>query len=59
MECASMLAVSKYRNIPFIQFLFGADNLSTDTWDKRDLETVGFSNPEKYMVLAFECGIAL
>ncbi|MDE6892262.1 MAG: nucleoside phosphorylase [Lachnospiraceae bacterium] len=59
MECASMLAVSKYRNIPFIQFLFGADNLSTDTWDKRDLETAGFSNTEKYMVLAFECAMAL
>lgn len=59
MECASMLAVSKYRNIPFIQFLFGADNLSTDTWDKRDLETAGFSDTEKYMVLALECGIAL
>ncbi len=59
MECASMLAVSKYRNIPFIQFLFGADNLSTDTWDKRDLETAGLSDTEKYMILAFECGIAL
>ena len=59
MECASMLAVSKYRNIPFIQFLFGADNLSTDTWDKRDLETAGFSDTEKYMALALECGIAL
>ncbi len=54
-----MLAVSKYRNIPFIQFLFGADNLSTDTWDKRDLETAGLSDTEKYMILAFECGIAL
>ena len=54
-----MLAVSKYRNIHFIQFLFGADNLSTDTWDKRDLETAGLSDTEKYMILAFECGIAL
>ena len=31
MECASMLAVSKYRHIPFIQFLYGADNLSSVT----------------------------
>ena len=37
MECASMLAVAKYRHIPFIQFLYGADNLSSDTWEIRDL----------------------
>lgn len=59
MECASMLAVAKYRNIPFIQFLFGADSLSSDTWDMRDLETAGLSDTEKYMILAFECGLAL
>lgn len=59
MECASMLAVSKYRNIPFIQFLYGADNLSSDTWEIRDLNLYGLTNAEKYMVLAFECGIAM
>ncbi len=59
MECASMLAVAKYRHIPFIQFLYGADNLSSDIWDMRDLALYGLTNAEKYMVLAFECGIAL
>lgn len=59
MECASMLAVSKYRHIPFIQFLYGADNLSSDTWEIRDLNLYGLNNAEKYMVLAFECGLAL
>lgn len=59
MECASMLAAAKYRNIPFIQFLYGADNLSSDTWEIRDLNTYGLSNAEKYMVLAFECGLAM
>ena len=59
MECASMLAVSKYRNIPFIQFLYGADNLSSDTWEIRDLMSYGITNAEKYMVLAFECGLAM
>ncbi|MCI9139797.1 MAG: nucleoside phosphorylase [Lachnospiraceae bacterium] len=59
MECASMLAVSKYRNIPFIQFLYGADNLSSDTWEIRDLSLYGLTNAEKYMVLAFECGLAM
>lgn len=59
MECASMLAVSKYRNIPFIQFLYGADNLSSDKWEIRDLETYGLSDAEKYMIIAFECGLAM
>ncbi len=59
MECASMLAVSKYRNIPFIQFLYGADSLSSDTWEIRDLNLYGITNAEKYMTVAFECGIAI
>ena len=59
MECASMLAAAKYRHIPFIQFLYGADNLSSEKWDIRDLASYGLSNAEKYMVLAFECGLAL
>lgn len=59
MECASMLAVAKYRHIPFIQFLYGADNLSSDTWEIRDLCLYGLSNAEKFMVLAFECGLAM
>lgn len=59
MECASMLAVSKYRHIPFIQFLYGADSLGSDTWEIRDLALHGLTNAEKYMVLAFECGLAL
>ena len=59
MECASMLAVSKYRQIPFAQFLYGADSLSSDTWEIRDLILYGLTDAEKYMVLAFECGLAL
>ncbi len=59
MECAAMLAVSQYRKIPFIQFLYGADNLSSEKWEIRDLEMYGLTNAEKYMLLAFECGVAL
>ena len=59
MECASMLAVAKYRRIPFIQFLYGADNLSSDTREIRDLASYVLSNAEKYIVLAFECGLAM
>lgn len=59
MECASMLAVSQYRKIPFIQFLYGADHLSSDQWEIRDLELYGLTHAEKYMLLAFECGLSL
>ena len=59
MECAAMLAVSQYRKIPFIQFLYGADDLSSDKWDIRDLALHGLTNAEKYMLLAFECGLVM
>lgn len=59
MECAAMMAAAKYRHIPFIQFLYGADDLSSDIWDIRDLASYGLTNAEKYMVLAFECALAL
>lgn len=59
MEYSAMLAVSRFRKIPFIQFLFGADRLDNDAWEIGDLLDYGFSQAEMYMVLAFECGIAL
>ena len=59
MECASMIAASQYRKIPFIQFLYGADSVGTDTWEIRDLLQYGLDGADKYMALAFECGLAL
>lgn len=59
MECAAMMAVSQYRKIPFVQFLYGADDLSSDKWDIRDLTLHGLTNAEKYMLLAFECGLMI
>ena len=59
MECASMIAAARYRGIPFLQFLYGADDLSTQTWAIRDLAQYGVSETEKYMALGFECGLAL
>ena len=32
MECASMLAVSRFRRIPFVQFLYGSDSLDSGSW---------------------------
>ena len=59
MECAAALAVTKFRGVPFAQFLYGADNLDSSEWEPRDLTEYGLSNAEKYLALALECAIAL
>lgn len=58
MECSASLAVAKFRNIPIIQFFYGADNLDSDTWEIRDLTDYGLSLSDKYMTIALECGAA-
>ncbi len=58
MECASSLAVAKFRNISFLPFLFGADNLDADTWEPNDLTDYGKAFGNKYMFIALECAIA-
>lgn len=35
MECASVMAVSQFRNIPIYQFLYGDDTLDGTAWDRR------------------------
>lgn len=37
MECASLMAVAEFRNIPVYQFLYAADCLDFAQWDKRML----------------------
>lgn len=59
MECAASIAVARFRNIPFVQFLFGADNLDCEEYDMRDLILYGRNAGNKYLSLAFECGIRL
>jgi uridine phosphorylase len=59
MECASMAAVAKFRNIKFAQFLYSADNLDCSTWEPRGLGNSKLSEKEKYMALAFECALNL
>lgn len=59
MEYSAMLAVSQFRNIPFVQFLFGADSLDENGWEIGDLLDYGLTGAEKYMAIALECGIKL
>ena len=58
MECSASLAVAKFRNIPIIQFLFGADNLDATVWEQRDLTDYGFQSANRYILLAFELAVA-
>lgn len=58
MECSASLAVAKFRNIPIIQFFYGADNLDSEQWEIRDLTDYGLHLSDKYMTIALECGIA-
>lgn len=59
MECAASIAVARFRNIPFVQFLFGADNLDCEEYDMRDLTLYGRNAGGRYLSLAFELGIRL
>ena len=38
MECASIMAVSQFRNIPVYQFLYGDDTLDATEWDRRKID---------------------
>ncbi len=58
MECSASLAVAGFRNIPILQFFYGADNLDSDKWEPRDLTDYGVSCGDKYMAIALECGLA-
>ena len=59
MECAASIAVARFRNVSFLQFLFGADNLDCEEYDMRDLILYGRNAGNKYLSVAFECGIRL
>lgn len=56
MECASMLAVSKFRNVNFGQILYAADNLASEEYQPRSL-LVKEMSPEKQKIisLVLEC----
>ena len=52
MECASMAAVAQFREVDFAQFLWAADSLSGEGWDRRNLSQLGMDANELYMEAA-------
>lgn len=59
MEYSALLAAAKFRDVRFVQFLYGADSLSGEEWQPRDLTDYGLGKCDKYMALALECGLAM
>ena len=60
MECASMSAVSKFREVDFFEFFYAADNLDDVDWDKRSLDNdAKLSEKEKICNLALELALAI
>lgn len=59
MECAAMMAVARFRRIPFAQFLYGGDNLDAEVWDPRGLHLHGATRAELYMEIALACALRL
>lgn len=55
MEYSTLLTAAAYRNVPFIQLLYGADALQEEEWRPNDLTDYGHSHAENHMKLAFTC----
>ncbi len=58
MECAALLAVAQFRNVPLVPLLFCGDSLATEAWDFRDW-TSASSLQERMFWLAAEAVLAL
>lgn len=59
MECAAVLAVAQFREVPLVQFFYGADSLDSEKWEPRDLTEYGLTGADKYMALALECAVSM
>lgn len=44
----------KFRGVEFLQFLYSADNLDSEKWEKRILGNLDLSERERYIMIAFE-----
>ena len=54
MECASVMAMAKFRNVEVYQFLFTADNLDCSEWESRILSNMPQDLNERYTQIALE-----
>ena len=54
MECASVMAVAKFRGAEVYQFLYAADSLCGSKWDPRILGKLPAREKERYLRIALE-----
>lgn len=59
MECASIMAVGQFRKKEVYQFLYAADCLSGDEWDKRILGSMPIDLRERILLVAMEAAVRL
>ncbi len=59
MECASVMAVGRFRQFPVYQFLYTADSLDGGAWERRTLGNTPKSDYEKHLRIALETAIRL
>ena len=53
MECSALATVAKFRGVSFTQFLYSADNLDLEKWDRRTLGH-GETKEDVLLKIAFE-----
>lgn len=57
MECAALAAVAEFRGLGFAQFLYAADSLDGESWERRSLDHhQGMDLRHRYLAAAFACG---
>jgi uridine phosphorylase len=54
MECASIMAVSQFRNVELYQFLYAEDTLDGIEWDSRTMGKISRGTYEKYLQIALQ-----
>lgn len=59
MECASVMAVARFRGAEVYQFFYAADSLDGDAWDPRILGSLPGSDREKHLRIALEVAARL
>ena len=60
MECSAMAAVAQFREKELFQFLYAADNLDGEKWDRRSLsDDVKFEEKDMFAQLALELAVRI
>lgn len=59
MECASVMAMSRFRGVEAYQFLYAEDSLAGAKWDPRTMGKVPATATEQYVRIALETALRL